>query len=70
MQTKGFAYKLQGSVPGAGLALNLVFRKQTLSIVRGWSVLVKRSKTISFRIKYLQNYESNLESKIRGDVSM
>ena len=41
MQTKGFAYNLQGSVPGAGLAWNLVFWRQTLSIVGGWRVLVE-----------------------------
>ena len=30
MQTKGFAYHLQGSVPDAGLAWNLVFWRQTV----------------------------------------
>ena len=40
MQAGGFAYNLQGSVPGAGLAWNLVLWRQTLSNVGGWSVLV------------------------------
>ena len=46
MQTKGLAYNLQGSVPGAGLAWNLVFWRQTLSIVGGWSEIWELTLTM------------------------
>ena len=40
IQTKGLTYYLQGSVPGAGLAWNLAFWRQTLSSLGGRRVSV------------------------------
>ena len=66
---RGFAYHSQGSVPGAGLAWNLVFWRQTLSIVgsrRVWEV--EKNQDLASRLRFSSEIDNFRQATLQGPI--